>query len=210
VLDMDRAGIVVAAPGDDEPLRVGLLGRHQAANAAVAIAVLDALAKAGIAHVTQPHVARAFTNARWPGRLELVALDGGGPDVLLDGAHNPHGTAALAAALDELRPQLSPGRPTLLIGVVREKDLVGMLAPLRASAALGEAAVIATTVPDTPRSLDPYVVADAWGTAARVVADPTEALAVASDLARAAGGPLVICGSLYLVGHLRPILVGRN
>jgi dihydrofolate synthase/folylpolyglutamate synthase len=207
VLSVDRGGIVVSAPAG--PLRVGLLGRHQAANAAMALTILDSLAEGGIATVPSVAVGRAFAQARWPGRLELFQLEQGGPDVILDGAHNPHGAAALAVALDELRPQLSPGRPTLLIGVVREKDLAGMLAPLRASNTLADATIIATRVPDPTRSNEASTVAAAWGPAARAIDDPEEALAVASEQARANGGPLVICGSLYLVGHLRRILIGE-
>jgi dihydrofolate synthase / folylpolyglutamate synthase len=207
VLSVDRGGIVVSSA--DVPLRVGLLGRHQAANAAMALAILDSLGEAGIATAPPEAVRRAFAEARWPGRLEVLSLGPVGPDVLLDGAHNPHGAAALAAALDELRAQLSPGRPTLLIGVVREKDLAGVLAPLRGSRALADATVITTSVPDTTRSNQAGTVAAAWGPGARAIDDPEEALAVASEQARADGGPLVICGSLYLVGHLRRVLMGE-
>jgi dihydrofolate synthase / folylpolyglutamate synthase len=203
-----RTGIDVET--DRGPLHVGLLGRHQAANAALAVTIVDALAEADIATTPWSAVERAFDGAKWPGRLELLSLGPVGPDVLLDGAHNPHGAVALAAALDELRPQLSAGRPTLLIGVVREKDLAGLLAPLRAAAALKQAAVIATRVPDTPRSNEPATVAEAWGPEARAIDDTDEALASAIALARQAAGPLVIAGSLYLVGHVRDKLIGER
>ena len=56
----------------------------------------------------RPRPARTgFATARWPGRLELLTVDG--RDVLLDGAHNPAGAAALAQALDDLRPFLTGG-----------------------------------------------------------------------------------------------------
>ncbi|MFH1475676.1 MAG: Mur ligase family protein, partial [Chloroflexota bacterium] len=72
---MDRDGLVVDLPGL-AGTRVGLLGRHQAANVAVADAVLDALGAAGFA-VVSPAARRAgYAAARWPGRLELVALPG--------------------------------------------------------------------------------------------------------------------------------------
>ena len=203
-----RAGIDVTT--EQGPLHVALLGRHQAANAAMALAILDALAVAGIATTPRHATETAFATARWPGRLELMSLGPGEPDVLIDGAHNPHGAAALAAALDELRPELSPGRPTLMIGVVREKDLAGVLAPLRHSSTLSAASVIATSVPDTPRSNEPLVVARAWGEDARTIEDTDEALVAALASARQAGGPLVIAGSLYLVGHVRDKLIGKR
>jgi dihydrofolate synthase / folylpolyglutamate synthase len=208
VLAARRTGIDMATARG--PLHVGLLGRHQAANAALALEILDALASAGIAATSWAAISSAFAGARWPGRMELLSLGEGWPDVLLDGAHNPHGAAALAAALDELRPELSAGRPTLLIGVVREKDLHGLLEPLRSSAALADAAVIATRVPDTPRSNDPSVVAQAWGANARAIDETDEALAAAMDAAGQAGGPLIIAGSLYLVGHVRDRLIKKG
>ena len=94
---MDLDGLVVELPGLGTT-RVGLLGRHQAGNVAVADAVLDALDDAGIAHV-EPAARRAgYAAARWPGRLELLRVEGAGPagadaEVLLDGAHNVAGAA---------------------------------------------------------------------------------------------------------------------
>ncbi len=113
VVGWDRDGIVVALAGLGET-RVGLRGRHQAANAAVAGAVLDALEAAGIATVSADARRRGFAGARWPGRLELLETTDGTPggalrEVLLDGAHNPAGAAVLARALDDLRPN-APGR----------------------------------------------------------------------------------------------------
>jgi dihydrofolate synthase / folylpolyglutamate synthase len=233
VLSMDREGLQLADEGG-RPLKVGLLGRHQAANAALALAVLQAFDESGLAHVSPEQVRRAFASARWPGRLELLSLgadlsaqdaprvapDPQKPDLLLDGAHNPHGTAALAAAFDELRPMLSGGRPTLLIGVLRERDIAALLAPLVASSGLHDAHVITTNVPDTRRSLAAAELAAAWNRnaaawnrnaaaverrrlPARSVDAATMALAEAAESARREAGPLLICGSLYLVGAMR-------
>ncbi len=94
LLGWDRDGIDVELPRLG-PTRVGLRGRHQAANVAVADALLDALEAAGIARAGADARRRGYATAVWPGRLEL--LDIGGRDILLDGAHNPAGAAALAA-----------------------------------------------------------------------------------------------------------------
>jgi dihydrofolate synthase/folylpolyglutamate synthase len=228
VLGMDRGGLRLAADGEE--LRIGLLGRHQAANAAVALAVLAALDEAGIARVSPDRQRTGLAQARWPGRLELLAVAADGtaqpaavdgpnptaPDLLLDGAHNPHGTTALAAAVDELAPLLSPGRPTLLMGVLADKDVPGMLEPLAASRVLGTSRVITTSVPNSPRSLAATALADAWkesrvsrarSEAATPVADPARALEAALAESARVGGPLVVCGSLYLVGFLRGRLI---
>ena len=217
---MDRDGLVVDLPGL-AGTRVGLLGRHQAANVAVADAVLDALGAAGIA-VVPPAARRAgYAAARWPGRLELVALPGAGPggadaELLLDGAHNPAGAAALAAALDELRPLLRAGgggRPapaTLVLAIMGDKDVEGMLGALAAASSLAGARVVATQV-EGPRALPAAALAARWAAVAGtrsgpVVVIPDPAAAVATAVAEAEG-PVVVAGSLYLVGAARALAV---
>jgi dihydrofolate synthase/folylpolyglutamate synthase len=222
VLAADRHGLIVELPGLGS-VRVGLLGRHQAANIAVADAVLDALAAAGIASVGPAARMSGYAAARWPGRLELLAMPGAGAhgadaEVLLDGAHNPAGARTLAAALDELRPELrgfAAGAPasasapvTLVIGIMRDKDVDGVIAELGTSGALAGARVIATAVPDA-RALEPGLLASRWlaafpGADVQRASDPSAAL----DLALAtAEGPVVVAGSLYLVGAVRARLV---
>ena len=113
LLGWDRDGLEVDLPGLG-PTRVALRGRHQAANVAVADAALDALAEAGIATVDAEARRRGYATAVWPGRLELVDV-GERRTVLLDGAHNPAGAAALAQALDDLLPHLGAGPLTLVV-----------------------------------------------------------------------------------------------
>ena len=130
-----RDGLVVELPGLG-PTTVGLRGRHQAENAAVADATLDALAAAGIATPSPRNARGRVRGARWPGRLELLTVDG--RDVLLDGAHNPAGAAALAQALDDLRPFLTGGdapaatgrRSPSLTASMADKDVAGVVRAL--------------------------------------------------------------------------------
>src|SRR5262249_7521515 len=131
----------------------------QAANVAVADAVLDALGAAGIAEVPDGARRRGYAEARWPGRLELLTVDG--RDVLLDGAHNPAGAATLATALDDLRPFPGPGRLTLVTATMADKDVAGIIDALAASSALAGARVIATAV-HTPRALPAGRLAAIW------------------------------------------------
>ena len=226
VLGMDRGGLRVVAPELGE-LRVGLLGRHQAANAGVAVGILAELGEAGIASVPPAQVRNGLERVRWPGRLELLALGADGmahaapvdapdpaaPDLVLDGAHNADGAAVLAAALDELRPSLSPGRATVLFGVMSDKDVRAMTASLATAEALRGARIIATRV-DAPRALPAAELAAVWRAAAigrgqevTPLEPPAEALDAAIDAARRSGGPLVVAGSLYLVGAVRGRLV---
>jgi dihydrofolate synthase/folylpolyglutamate synthase len=206
VTALDRDGLVVTLPSLGET-RVGLRGRHQAANAAVANATLDALARAGIAATTDEQRRDGFAAARWPGRLELLSVDG--RDVLLDGAHNPAGAAALAAALTDLAPHLAPGPLTLVMAAMADKDVDGIVAALASTAPLRGGTVICTRV-DVSRALDPSSLAARWEAARApvraVLVEPEPAAAV--DRALAVGsGTVVVLGSLYLVGAVRAILV---
>jgi dihydrofolate synthase / folylpolyglutamate synthase len=210
VLAVDRDGLLVELPRLGRT-RVGLRGRHQAANVAVADALLDALAAAGIADVPDAARRHGYADARWPGRLELLDVDG--RDVLLDGAHNPAGAAALATALDELRPFLGAGRLTLLTASMADKDVAGVVAALSRSTALAGARIITTAV-GGPRALPAAELAAIWsregpgpGSLRRTVSvEPDPAIALDRILAGPAG-PLVVAGSLYLVGAVRARLV---
>jgi dihydrofolate synthase / folylpolyglutamate synthase len=195
-VELHRLGVV----------RVGLRGRHQAANVAVADALLDALHEAGIATVDADARRAGYAAAVWPGRLELLAVDG--DEILLDGAHNPAGAAALAQAIDDLRPYLAAGALALVVASMGDKDVDGIIDAMARSRALDGARIIATTV-DAARAMPAAALAERWrarlGDRARVDwhADPLDALAVA----RHSGGPTVVAGSLYLVGAVRAHLV---
>jgi dihydrofolate synthase/folylpolyglutamate synthase len=206
VLSVDRDGLEVELPRLGRT-RVGLRGRHQAANVAVADAVLDALETAGIATVPDAARRRGYADARWAGRLELLRT--AGRDVLLDGAHNPAGATALAAALDELRPFLTPGRPTLVTASMADKDVPGVVRALASAKSLRDASIVATQV-DLRRALPATELAAIWrsvgGGDRTVTAEPDPAGALDRALAGPAG-PIVVAGSLYLVGAVRARLV---
>jgi dihydrofolate synthase / folylpolyglutamate synthase len=228
VVGMDRHGLRVEVPGLGE-VHMGMLGRHQAANAAVALGVVDALEAAGIARVPAGARRDGLERARWPGRLELLGVSAGGAggspararstiDVLLDGAHNPDGVGALLDALDELRPWLAPGPLTAIVGIMRDKDVDGMLDRLAPSRALADARVL--TVQIGARGMGAPELAEraraAWarsgGHLAGVYAAPGmgEALDMALEQAAQVGGPVVVAGSLYLVGAVRSRLMARG
>jgi dihydrofolate synthase/folylpolyglutamate synthase len=207
VLGWNRDGIDVELHGLGET-RISLRGRHQAENAAVADAVLDALGAAGIATVPEAARRAGYGSATWPGRLELLDVDG--REVLLDGAHNPAGAAALAIALADLRPYLrggdgpSPPPMTLVHGSMADKDVDGIVAALAGAAPLEGARIIATQVPGE-RALPAAELARRWQAAlpkahVSAIADVGAALEDALDEAE---GTIVVAGSLYLVGEAR-------
>jgi dihydrofolate synthase/folylpolyglutamate synthase len=199
------------------PTPVGLRGRHQAANVAVADATLDALAEAGIAEVSDDDRRTGFERAIWPGRLELVAVDG--RDVLLDGAHNPAGAGALAQAIDDLQPFLRgpTGEAggdlplTLVVAAMADKDVDGIADAVLS--ARGISNVVCTSL-GAARAMPAEELARRWTAAAarrstpRVAVRAVPSADTALDAALAdAPGPVVVAGSLYLVGHVRARLV---
>jgi dihydrofolate synthase/folylpolyglutamate synthase len=180
-------------------LRVGLLGAHQADNLGVVLALLDAIAERWDIRVGEPALRAGLADARWPGRLEL--LDGsalGHRRILLDGAHNPAGAAALARALHDLGLR----RPSVVFGAMRGKDVRAVLAAL----APLDPRFVFTRVGD-PKAHDPDELARTWselGGTARVAPDAEAALRLAD------GDPVVVAGSLYLVGEVRGMITGTS
>jgi dihydrofolate synthase/folylpolyglutamate synthase len=157
------------------------------------------------AHVGVPldeeAVHEGFARVTSPGRLEVMGTQ---PLILLDGAHNAAGAAALTRAL---RDEFAPQPRTLVVGLLREKDPAEMLAALDV---VGVEHLVCTR-PPTPRALDPVSVADAalaLGVAEDridVLPDPVDAVNRARDLT-SADGQIVVTGSLYVVGAVRAAL----
>jgi dihydrofolate synthase / folylpolyglutamate synthase len=180
-----RVGAPLALLGRDfasYPGPLTMLGGYQTQNAALA---LRAIAACPARFLASPDAqARALARTFWPGRLEWLAAD-----VLCDGAHNPDGAAALAAAL----PDILGKRPfTLIAGFVDDKDARAILAPL-----VPLASRVILTHPPSPRALDPAPLGH------EVAASLKDALAMSNGLR-------VVCGSLFLVGEARHLLLGEE
>jgi dihydrofolate synthase / folylpolyglutamate synthase len=177
-------------------VRLGLAGRHQLDNAAVAVALLDALDQQGH-RVPNEALRRGLEEPGWPGRLERFRF--ANRDVLLDAAHNPAGTEALAAHLEGL----GWAGVTLVFGAMADKDVTGMLAPLLPLCSR----LICVTAP-SPRAMPAEQVARVARAAAGrtprvdITPDPADALrdAVTTE------APVVVAGSIFLVGPVRDIL----
>ncbi len=192
-----RRGAPFVVASADWPGPIALAGPHQRGNAGLAAAALRQLARAGVP-VPEEAIATGIATARWPGRLEEV----GG--VLLDGAHNPDGAAALAAALRALHP----GRPVeLVFGVLSDKDHVGMLSAL--AGAVRRVHVVAPATPRARPAAEVRALAASLGLDADAHASTAEAIACAR---RAASDGALVCvaGSLYLVGEARALLAAET
>jgi dihydrofolate synthase/folylpolyglutamate synthase len=175
----------------EEPLLgypMALAGEHQRWNAALAVSALHRL---GIS-LRSDSVGYGLSRVSWPGRFEIIR-----PGVILDGAHNPHSAAVLAATWRENFPGK---KAALVFSAVAGKDIAGILeilAPL--------ASRIFLCPVDTPRAvavdeLAAYLPADA--PPHEVCGTFEAALAAALSL----GGPVLVAGSLFLVGEARAFL----
>ena len=207
---LGRAGLEVELEGYGS-VAVALIGAHQAENAAVAAATIDALRLAGIVDVSPVSLRAGFAAARWPGRLELIEHPfgrGDARDLLLDGAHNPAGAAALAAALKD--PHLTlhgEGEATLILAAMADKDVAGVCAALAAVPLLRAARVLCTSVGDARSlpadALRTIVRAAGLGAHVETCPDPVAAMQRAAE----SSGPVIVAGSLYLVGAVREALL---
>lgn len=181
------------AEGSYEPVFVPLYGRHQAENAALAVAAVEAFFDRAI---PQEILEEGFGQLTSPGRLQLIGTD---PIVYIDAAHNPHGAEALARAVTE---SFAFTELAVITGVLGEKDAAGVLEALLPVAAR------TTLVPvDSPRSMDVDQLADVAESIAPsapiTVADSLdEALEVARDWAAGGEGRAVlVAGSVLLAGE---------
>ncbi len=179
---------------------LSLAGEHQQRNAALALAITESLGLAIDRTV--------LAQLRHPGRFEVIdaAIDDastsqGAPagTVILDGAHNPHGARALAATLRDRGL-----RPVWIVAVSADKDvraIAGALAP--------EVAAVVTTRYQQERALEPAALAAIVREVRPDLAvDTAPDLASAITRAHAFGTPILIAGSLFLVGEARTLLVG--
>jgi dihydrofolate synthase/folylpolyglutamate synthase len=195
-----RLQVEVGARTLDLPLPA-LPGCHQIDNAGLAVAAALALGALEPAPVA---VAAGLRDARWPARLQLlergplVELLPAGWQLWLDGGHNPAAADALAASLSG--PDADPRPLHLIVGMLRTKDERGFLAPLAPLAR----SIATVPVPDEPASRDPVeAAAIAAGLGWRATPAPDVVSALRAIVAAApAPARVLICGSLYLAGHV--------
>jgi dihydrofolate synthase/folylpolyglutamate synthase len=173
-----------------------LSGRHQRANLALAIAAARALAP-----LSEETIHAGVRSVRWPGRLQRVERPGKRP-LLLDGAHNPEGARALAAYLDE---QGLSGRVDLLFGAMADKNVEGIAAPLLARARR----VVFASV-DSPRAVPASELKARLGRADAEAGASVAAALGRLDQSREGDAPILVAGSLYLVGDVLGLLEGRS
>ena len=175
-------------------LNLPLRGRHQRANASLALAALEVVRQDF--PVSEAALRQGMETVRWPGRLEMMSER---PLVILDGAHNPEGVRALAEALSDLRQ----GRKIkLLFATMADKEWELMLATL-----VMVADEMVFTRVAMERSADPELLAKYMKAPipTRVVQDSRTAFHMLLAAAQS-DDIVVVAGSLYLLGEIRPLL----
>ena len=166
-------------------------GPHQGWNAALAIAAL----RAAGCRLTEQNIAEGLSHAVWPARFQQ--LDHG--RLVLDGAHNPHATAALLAAWQAAYPGV---RPAIVYGAVTAKDCGTSLAMLGSLASSFHYVPLAS-----PRAVpvEELVASGPSGVPAECHASISDGLAAAA----AAADHVLVCGSLYLCGEVLALRSGK-
>ena len=193
---LDGQRLDLAGPGwREDDVTIHLLGTYQPSNTLLAAAAARILGTDGTA------IRQGLARARWPGRFEVRRRAGGGW-LVLDGAHNPAGARALAQSL---QTYFGDAATTFVLGVLRDKDAAGILAPL-----LARARRLVLTASSNPRAAAP---ADL-----RALIPPPASVSVAASVPEAldvaegeASTPIVcVAGSLSLVGDALRTLDGGD
>jgi dihydrofolate synthase/folylpolyglutamate synthase len=201
-IENTSAPYTVNALGASVEVASPLTGGHQRRNIALAITAVVELACEHGFHITPHQIAEGIRQTRWSGRLEHVERDG--LHWILDVAHNPAGAWAVRSGLSNV-----PGgrkAQTLVFSCLRDKpieEMAQILFPLFERVILtpihsARAASMEDLVAAARHTETPFLVAES-------VAD---ALQLASK--HAGGSPIIVCGSVYLVGEARSLLLAER
>lgn len=175
-------------------LELGLLGRHQVENAALAVGLAKGLEQKTRLKISESAIRRGILDARWPGRLELISE---APKVILDGAQNADSAQKMILAL---KRHFHFEKLIVVLGVSSDKDLEGVLAQIAP-----EVSCLVATQADSPRALSAKAVAQAAENLIQnifIEEDPKKALDKAKSLA-GLNDLIVVTGSLFLVGEIK-------
>ena len=194
--------------GDYPDLFLPLHGAHQAHNAATAVALTEAFLTGGDRALAEDAVGEALSSLTSPGRLEVLKSE---PTILVDGAHNPAGAAALAETMAEAFDLTDV---TVVLGMFADKDPHGVLEYVHRFAdrvivtqALSERAMESQDLADAAQEWfdadDVTVTATVKDALMRAIDLADTAEAAAGERARAG---IVVTGSLLTVAEARVLL----
>lgn len=201
---LDGTAVEYDGGGVKGAFRTSLVGVHQADNLAVALRALDLLRDAGWG-IDPRKASEGLQSTSHPGRFEVIE---GEVTVILDGAHNPDGAQALARTLSAV---MGGRKPVALAGFSADKpfsSMIGLIAPCIS-------ALVATGIAHARSGCADFeqvaASARAFGLEAFPERDQDKAFSLGLRMAADRGVPLLVCGSLYLIGETRQkALEGRK
>ncbi|MDP3142893.1 MAG: folylpolyglutamate synthase/dihydrofolate synthase family protein [Candidatus Omnitrophota bacterium] len=175
-------------------LKSRLLGRHQMANAALAIGMVEALRFNDI-FISAAAVKKGIAQTRWPGRFEFISRH---PAVILDGAQN---VASAQVLKDTLKEVFGNKKVILVLGISQDKDLRGICRNLE-----NIAKEIIITAADSIRATPPAILKTFFSSKKKIslTSNVGEAMSLAFDKAQKSD-LILVTGSLFVVGEARGI-----
>lgn len=182
-------------------IHLNLAGKHQLENAKTALAAIESVRRRELLEITDEDISIGFAKAVNPARFELLSKN---PIVILDGAHNPNGIEALKNAVSNF---LDGEKITCVMGMLADKDIDSSIKLLD-----GIYESVYTVPVDNPRAISSVELAQKCkGYFKNVTSfDSAEkAFDSAFEDAKKNGGAVLICGSLYLAGEIRPYILDK-
>ncbi len=171
-----------------------LLGDHQRVNSACAIATLQHLRTQGW-QISPAALTQGMAQVRWPGRLQRAQWQG--QPLLIDGAHNEDAARSLRAYLDKTYPDQAI---TWLMGMLQTKDHAGVFAALLRKGDRLHLVHVPGHLSAEPAALATLAQQTCQLALTQIHPDLAAGLTAATQSATATS-PVVLCGSLYLIGH---------
>lgn len=178
-------------------VKVQMVGIHQIYNASIAIATVEILRQYRNVHISNENIIDGLYDAKWPGRFEVLQKE---PLVIIDGAHNAHGAAALRKSIKNL---LKDYKITFVVGMLQDKDIeavLGDLIPLMNK--------LITTTPDNPRAMKASDLAkklEVFEKETYISESIKDAVKKAIEITESKEA-IIFSGSLYMIGEVRKIL----
>ncbi len=185
--DLGGTRFTLGTPRREYKIDLRLLGEFQPSNVACSILAME---NSKADSITKSDIEAGIRNTRWPGRMDIIRKD---PVVMVDGAHNPQAANALRISLKELGVR----EPTLLLGMLSDKDAFSFLRIMREVSAK-----VVFTAPDEPyRAIPPEKLNAISGGIfkdPKIIGDPIQAY----EAAKSDSDFVVVAGSLYLAGAI--------
>ena len=182
-------------------LELSLIGEHQIKNARTALAALAVLTKDADIKISKDAMAEGFKNAVNPARFEVLSKE---PLIILDGAHNADGMLAFAKAV---KKYTGGKKRVLLMGMLGDKD--SLTSSQYIEGLFDSAFTVPVSNPRTRSSEDMAEILRKHIENVTVCKTPFEGFDKAFEKAKKENAALVICGSLYLAGEIRPYILNK-